>query len=132
MLVFDDLRDMYADDQDFREPYEADENLVLRDKSSWIEYMIQEGLLFKGNQLCIPKCPMRENLLKEKHNGGLSGHFGQAKTFPLVNSFTIGQRCRLMLRDLLRSVGYVSMLKGEAKYNIVPSIANTRPTMGCS
>ena len=29
--------------------------------------------------------------------------------------FIIGQRCRLMLRDLLRSVGYVSMLKGEAR-----------------
>ena len=44
-------------------------------------YMIQEGLLFKGNQLCIPNCSMRENLLKEKHSGGLAGHFGHDKTF---------------------------------------------------
>jgi hypothetical protein len=42
------------------------ENLVLRDRSPWIDYMIQEGLLFRGNQLCIPKFSMRENLLKEK------------------------------------------------------------------
>jgi hypothetical protein len=26
-------------------------------------------------------CSMRENLLKEKHSGGLAGHFGQDKTF---------------------------------------------------
>jgi hypothetical protein len=80
-LGFDDLRDMYAEDQDFMEVYEAVENLVLRDRSQWGEYMIQEGLFFRGNQLCIPKCSMRGNLLKEKHSGGLAGHFGHDKTF---------------------------------------------------
>jgi hypothetical protein len=54
-LGFDDLRNMYADDQDFGEAYEAAENPILRDRSQWAEYMIQEGLLFKGNQLCISK-----------------------------------------------------------------------------
>jgi hypothetical protein len=28
---------------------------------------------------------MRENLLKEKHNGGLAGHFGHDKTFAQIN-----------------------------------------------
>ena len=60
---------MYAGDADFGEAYEAAENPVLGDRRQWIEYMIQEGLLFKVNQLCIPKCSMRENLLKEKHSG---------------------------------------------------------------
>jgi hypothetical protein len=32
-LGFDDLRDMYADDQDFKEAYESAENPVLRDRS---------------------------------------------------------------------------------------------------
>jgi hypothetical protein len=80
-LGFEDLRYMYAGDADFKEAYEAAENPVLRDRSQWIEYMIQEGFLFRGNQLCIPKCSMRENLLKEKHSGGLAGNFGHDKTF---------------------------------------------------
>jgi hypothetical protein len=80
-LGFDDLKDMYADDPDFKEVYEATKNLVLIDSSKWAKYMIQEGLLFKGNQLCIPNCSMRENLLKEKHSGGLVGHFSHDKTF---------------------------------------------------
>jgi hypothetical protein len=43
--------------------------------------MIQEGFLFKGNQLCIQKFSMRDKLLKEKNSGGLVGHFGHDKTF---------------------------------------------------
>jgi hypothetical protein len=80
-LGFENLKDMYAGDTDFGEAYEAAENPVLRDRSPWIDYMIQEGLLFRGNQLCIPNCSMRENLLKEKHSEGLAGHFGHDKTF---------------------------------------------------
>jgi hypothetical protein len=41
--------------------------------------------MFRGNQLCIPNCSMRENLLKEKHSGGLVGHFGHDKTFMKLN-----------------------------------------------
>jgi hypothetical protein len=84
-LGFDDLRDMYRKDLDFKEAYEATKNPILRDRSQWEEYMIYEGLLFKGNQLCILKFSMRENLLKEKHSGGLVGHFGHDKTFAKLN-----------------------------------------------
>jgi hypothetical protein len=80
-LGFEHLKDMYYDDANFKEAYEACANPVLRDRSQWVEYMIQQGLMFKGNQLCIPKCSMRDNILKEKHSGGLVGHFGHDKTF---------------------------------------------------
>jgi hypothetical protein len=40
---------MYRDGPDFKEEYEASKNPVLRDRSQWIEYMIQDGLLFRGN-----------------------------------------------------------------------------------
>ena len=84
-MGFDDLRDMYRDDPYFKEAYEAAENPILRDRIQWAEYMIQEGLLFKGNQLCNPKCSMRENLRKDKHSGGLTEHFSHDKTFAKLN-----------------------------------------------
>jgi hypothetical protein len=93
-LGFDYLRDMYINDLDFKEAYEAVENPILRDKRQWVEYMIQEGLLFKGNQLCIPKFSMRENLLKEKHSGGLVRHFGHDKTFTNMNESYFWPRMR--------------------------------------
>ena len=30
---------------------------------------------------------MRENLLKEKHSGGLAGHFGNDKTYAQLSNF---------------------------------------------
>jgi hypothetical protein len=39
-LGFDDLKDMYVDDQDFKEAYEVAENPVLKDCSKWVEYII--------------------------------------------------------------------------------------------
>jgi hypothetical protein len=85
-LGFDSLKDMYMDDSYFKGAYEACENPVLRDRSQWIEYLNQDGFLFEENQLCIPKSSMRENLLKEKHSGGLAGHFSHDKTFAQLNS----------------------------------------------
>jgi hypothetical protein len=85
-LGFEHLKDMYCDDTDFKEVYEACTNPMLRDIRHWIEYMIQEGFLFKGNQLCIPKCSMRDNLLKEKHSEGLVRHFGHDKMFAQLSS----------------------------------------------
>jgi hypothetical protein len=73
------VKDMYCDDVDFKEAYEACANPVLRARSQWPEYMVQEGLMFKGNQLCIPKISMRDNLLKEKHSGGLARHLAMIK-----------------------------------------------------
>jgi hypothetical protein len=87
-LGFEHLKDMYHDDVDFKEAYQACANIVLRDRSQWTKYMIQEGLLFRGHQLCIPKCSIRDNPLKEKHSGGLAGHFSHDKTFAqLSNSY---------------------------------------------
>jgi hypothetical protein len=48
-LGFENLKDMYAGDADFAEAYEATENPVLRDRTLWIDYVIQDGLMFKGN-----------------------------------------------------------------------------------
>lgn len=57
---------------------------ITLDKTRWLDFIIQDGMLFKGSQLCIPRSFMRENLIKEKHSGGLARHFGRDKTIALV------------------------------------------------
>ena len=51
------------------------------------EYLIQDGLLFKGHQLCIPRCSMRDKIIKEKYCGGMSGYFGLDKTLEVVRRY---------------------------------------------
>ena len=41
-------------------------------------------MLLKESHLCIPRSSMREILIKERHSGGLAGHFGRDKTIALV------------------------------------------------
>jgi len=85
-LGFEHLKEMYQEDSDFKEAYEACENPLLRDKNQWVEYLIQDRLLFKGRRLCILICSMRDNLLKDKHSGELVGHFGHDKTYVHLSS----------------------------------------------
>ena len=80
-MGFENLVKMYKEDVDFKDIYAARENPVTHNRSQWLDYMLQEGLSFRNSKLCIPKCSMRENLIQEKHRGGLSIHFGQDETF---------------------------------------------------
>jgi len=73
---FDSLKYMCKEDSNLKEDFATCEDLIRRDRSPWMEYMLQETLFFNGSQLCIHKCSMRENLLKEKHSGSLERHFG--------------------------------------------------------
>jgi hypothetical protein len=102
VLGLEHLKDVYVEDTDFKEAYEACQNQVFRDRSPWMDFMLQEGLLFKGNKLCIPKFSMRENLLKEKHSGGLAGHFGNDKTYSQFSNFYYWPRMRA---DVQKFVG---------------------------
>jgi hypothetical protein len=112
-LGFEHLKDMYCDDPDFKEAYEACENPVLRDRSQWTEYMIQDGLMFKGFQLCIPRCSMRENMLKEKHSGGLAGHFGHDKTFAQLNSSYYWPGMRAEVKKFVNKCKIFQYAKGK-------------------
>ena len=70
-----------------------------------MEYMLQDGLLFKKSKLCVPKCSMRENMIQEKHNGGMAGHFGKDKTFGQLGHFYFWPKMRL------KSKNFVSMCR---------------------
>eukprot|EP00253_Pinus_taeda_P035898 PITA_35898 len=94
VLGFEHLQDLYQTDTDFKEAYEACKNPLVRDNSPWLDYNLHEKLLFKGGQLCIPDCSMRENIIREKHSGGLAGHFGMNKTLEQLSHFYFWQKMR--------------------------------------
>ena len=81
VLGFENLRYLYEADIDFQEAYRSCKNPVEVGREPWMEYTLQDSLLFKNIKLCIPKFSMRDNLIQEKHNGGMEGHFGSDKTF---------------------------------------------------
>lgn len=48
VLGFEHLHDLYQMDTDFKEAYEACQHPLVRDNSPWLDYNLQEKLLFKG------------------------------------------------------------------------------------
>jgi hypothetical protein len=52
---------------------------------------------------------MRENLLKEKHSGGLVGHFGHVKMFAKLNESYFGWKCEQISRDSWIDVEFASI-----------------------
>ena len=63
VVGFEEMVDMYKDDAEFKDIYAVVQNPAVHNRSQWLDYLIQGGLLFKSNKLCIPKCSMRENII---------------------------------------------------------------------
>ena len=79
------LKDIYVTDNDFQEIVEQLKNPVVGNMDLiQSECFMQDGHLFKGKQLCIPICSMRENIIRELHSNGLVGNFGKDKTLALI------------------------------------------------
>jgi hypothetical protein len=83
-----------------------------------MEYILQEGLLFKGYQLCIPRCSIRENLLKEKHSGGLARHFGQDKTFAQLKDFYSWPGMQTDVKIFVEKCKICQYAKGEVRTQV--------------
>ena len=66
VLGFEHLKSLYVEDEDLGDLYSA----CLKHPKG--DFLIQEGYLFKGVRLCIPKCSTRELLIREVHGGSLA------------------------------------------------------------
>ena len=113
VLGFENLRDLYEANIDFQEAYRYCKNLVEVDREPWMEYTLQEVFLFKKSKLCIPKCSVRENLIQEKHDGGMASHFGSDKTFGQLGHFYFWTRIRSEVENFVRRCRACQHAKGR-------------------
>jgi len=75
---------LYIEDEDFK--------MVVEDPSSFGTYILQEGFLFKGNKLYIPKSPLRDLIIKKAHKEALARHFGINKSLEILKEQSIVPR----------------------------------------
>jgi hypothetical protein len=68
------IKELYATDIDFKDAYEN-----YREGKMWNKYVLQDGLLYRANKLCVLASSVRLLFLQEAHGGGLMGHFGVMK-----------------------------------------------------
>jgi hypothetical protein len=102
VVGFDAIKDLYESDSDFWEVVDQLKNPVPGNADSVHgDYLMQDGYLFKGKQLCIPIGSMRENIIREFHSSGMAGHFGKDKTIALVEDKYYWPK---MKRDITRFV----------------------------
>jgi hypothetical protein len=86
-----------------------------KDGKGWEKYHIHDGFLFRANKLCVQNSSVRLLLLQESHGGGLTGHFGQKKTYELLSDHFYWPKMR---RDVIRFVERcVTCHKAKSKLN---------------
>jgi hypothetical protein len=69
------IKELYAMDIDFKDAYEN-----CREGRTWNKYVLQDGLLYHANKLCVTASSVHLLFLQEAHRGGLIEHFGMKKT----------------------------------------------------
>ena len=50
VVGFDELKDLYPKDPNFAEAWKACIEPIIVDRTRWLDYLIQDGMLFKGSQ----------------------------------------------------------------------------------
>ena len=74
---------------------------------------------------------MRENLIKEKHSGGLARHFGRDKTLALVSENYYWPQLQQDVKKFVQQLQSMSDgERSEAEYRVVSAITYTREALG--
>ena len=96
LLGFEYVKELYGNDSDFAEIYNACGN------SAFGKFYLMDGYLFKENRMCVPASSLRELLVRETHRHGLMGHFGVAKTWDILHEHFIA--CKIYWPKMKRDV----------------------------
>ena len=75
------------------------------------EFLLHEGFLFRGNQLCIPSCSLRLQIIKELHG---EGHVGRDRTLQLIQKSYFWPTIRKEVEKYVRSCKICQVSKGTA------------------
>jgi hypothetical protein len=110
LLGFEYIKDLYVQDSDFGDVFNACE------KVAFGKFYKHDGFLFWENKLCAPMYSLRELLVREAHGGGLTGHFGVAKTLRILHELFFLPH---MKRDVERICEKCIMCK-QAKSKLKP------------
>lgn len=76
---------------------------------------IQDGYLFQGNRLCIPRSFLRDQIIWELHGGGQSGHFKRGKTITLVEERNYWPQLKKDVGNLVCRCPICQTTKGHTK-----------------
>ena len=49
VVGFDELKNLYPEDPDFAKACKACKEPIVVDRTKWLDYLIQDGMLFKGS-----------------------------------------------------------------------------------
>ena len=85
IMGFEQFKELYEADEDFRETWEK---CVTNQPCD--DFHIQDGYSMRGNQLRIPQISLREKVIQDLHRGGLASHLGRDKTIAAVGERIIG------------------------------------------
>lgn len=114
IVGIDSFRGMYVTYADFGDSFKVCQQFQGSFHKEYADFLIQYGLLFKGAQLCVPKCSMGDNLVKEKHCGTLGGHFGSDKTLEQVKGFYYWPKMHLDVKKFVYNCMICQRAKGSS------------------
>ncbi|KAI3526019.1 hypothetical protein L1887_05170 [Cichorium endivia] len=88
-------------------------SVVLQDVQSGrrSDFLVHDGFLFKGNQLCIPDSSLRLQIIKELHG---EGHVGRDRTLQLVQSSYFWPTMRKEVERFVKRCRICQVSKGTA------------------
>src|SRR3954468_4741976 len=106
------IKDQYVHDAEFKDVLQNS-----REGRTCNKFVLNDGLVFRSNKLCIPASSVRLLLLQEAHGGGLMGHFGVKKTEGVLATHFFWPKMR---RDVERFVARCTTCqKAKSRLNLM-------------